>query len=237
MSATTMFAATTAVACLTTGLITTPVSAQTQTQKQITAGCVNKKTNELRVLLKSSKKCKKGWQKITFNQPGATGAPGAAGAAGPVSVVSVKDATGAVIGQSFNALDPWLTGSVLVYADGAAYSYNLGSGKVVSESWDSVMYLDASCSPSNAAVGISNSSRYLASLTSFGRMVDRPNSDLPTRAFKGTSTVRAILPSEKFWYLDNSGGCTGPFTSWNETLAMLTPVAAPPDRPGPLRIG
>ncbi len=235
MSVTRILAATTVMACMTTGLLTTTAAAaQIQTQKQTTAGCVHKKTNELRVLLKPAKKCKKGWQKITFNQPGSAGAPGAAGVSGPVSVVSVKDATGAVIGQSFNGVSTWLSGSALVYANGAAYDYNLGSGKVVSESWDSVMYLDGSCSPSNAAVGIYNTGVYLASLTSFARIVDRPNSDLPTRAFKGTTTVRAILPSETFWYLDGTGVCQGPFTSWSETLAMLTPVAAPPDHPGPL---
>ncbi|MEI2786155.1 MAG: hypothetical protein V9E82_10720 [Candidatus Nanopelagicales bacterium] len=130
--------------------------------------------------------------------------------------MSVKDATGAVIGQSLNSVSTWLSGSALVYTDGGAYTYNLGSGKVVSEDWDSVAYLDGSCSPTNAAVPVYNTARYLAALTSFGRMVDRPNTDLPTRAFKGTTTVRAVLPGETFWFHDAPGRAQGTHM-WNDT--------------------
>lgn len=233
MSVQKILAVTTVSALTATGLITASAAAAPASP---TAGCVNKQTNELRVLLKASKKCKKGWQKITFNQPGPPGAPGSAGAAGPVSVVSVKDATGAVIGQSLNSIGTWLSGSALVYTEGGAYSYNLGTGKVVSDDWESVAYLDASCSPTNAAAPVYNTRRYLAALTSFGRMVDRPNTDLPTRAFRGTTTVRAVVPGESFWYREATGACTQ-YTPWNDTIAMLTPVAAPADRPGPLSLG
>ena len=233
MSVKKILAATTVSAALAAGLVTTTAVAA---PNQSTAGCVNKKTNELRVLVKSNKKCKKGWQKITFNQPGPAGAPGAAGAAGPVSVVSVKDAIGTVIGQSLNSVSTWLSGSALVLTDGGAYTYNLGSGKLVSEDWVSVAYLDGSCSPTNAALPVYNTARYLAALTSFGRIVDRPTTDMPARAFKGTATVRAVLPGETFWFHETTGACTA-YSMWNDTIAMLSPVAAPPDRPGPLSFG
>jgi len=233
MSVKKILAATTTAVLVAPGLLTTTAVAA---PKSPTAGCVSKKTNELRVLLKSSKKCKKGWQKITFNQPGPTGAPGSAGAAGPVSVVSVRDATGVVIGQSLSTVSTWLSGNALVYTDGGAYTYNLGTGKVVSEDWETVAYLDAACSPTNAATPVYNTPRYLAALTSFGRMIDRPNTDLPTRPYKGTTTVRAVVPGESFWFRDSTGSCVG-YSLWADTIGMLTPVAAPADRPGPLSFG
>lgn len=213
-------------ACLASGLVAvTAPGAQAATRK----ACVNKKSGELRILLKASKKCKKGWSKISFNNAGVTGASGPAGA---VSVVSVRDATGAVVGQSLYSTDAWLLGTALVFTNDGAYAFNLTSGQV-EESGGGVIYADAACTAGAGVTSVYDTPDYLAALTSFGRIVDRAGTGA-ARAYKPTATVRATNPTESFWYLTDAGTCQ---PSWRpSTIAALQPVDAPADRPGPLNI-
>lgn len=229
---TTRNAATAAVlsACLAGGLVATAAPAA---QAATRTACVNKKSGELRIQLKSSKKCKKGWKKISFDQAGIPGAAGPAGTAGPVHVTTVKDASGAVVGQS---LSTWgdLTGSVLMPFEGGLYWYTLGSGKLDS-TWDSVLYTDAACSPTAAAIGVYSTTSYVASLSSASRIVERHSPSLAARVYVPTSTVRAVLPGEKFWVLDGTGTCTTSW-GWAPNVAILTQVTSPPDFAGPLSV-
>lgn len=215
-------------ACLATGLVTTV--ATTGAQAAAKKACVNKKSGELRILLKASKKCKKGWSKISFDEAGPTGATGATG---PVSVVTVKDATGAAIGQSLYSISNWLQGEALVFTGEGAYTFNLASGQVV-DSDNTVLYTEATCAPANAVTSVGVTADYLAALNSFGRIVDRANTG-PARAFKGTTSVRATNPGESFWSLAADGTCQA--AGWSpDTIAGLQVVTAPADRPGPLSI-
>lgn len=213
-------------ACLATGLMTTVATSSAQAAGR--KACVNKKSGELRILLKASKKCKKGWTKISFDDAGPTGATGPAGT---VSVVTVKDARGAAVGQSLFSIEDWLQGQALVYTGEGAYWFNLSDGRV-EDSDDSVYYTEATCSPANAVTSVGNTADYLAALNSFGRIVDRANTG-PARAFKGTASVRATNPGESFWYLASNETCQT--LGWApDTIAVLQAVAAPGDRPGPL---
>lgn len=214
-------------ACLSAGLTTVAAPAA---QAAPVKACVKKKTGELRVLLKSKKKCKKGWKKVSWNE---AGDPGAAGPQGPVVVRNVKDATGAVIGYTLLSAYSGLSGGVLVYSEGGAYWYSASDGKV--EDSGSVYYTDAACSA--AVTPVYHTPHYLAALNSFGRVVDRPNSAAPTRAYKGTSTVLAAGEDQQFWYLEeHNATCKSTGMGWLSTYAVLEAVPAPADRPGPLSI-
>jgi hypothetical protein len=217
-------------ACVTSSLVAVAMPAAQAATRQ---ACVNKKSGELRILLKSSKKCKKGWKKIAFDQTGAVGPAGPAGPAGPVHVKNVKDATGAVVGQSLDVWDS-LNGSVLMPFDGGLYWYTLGTGKVES-TWDAVYYTDAACSATAAVTSVGSTTMYVEGLSPASRVVSRPSSSVAPRAFLPTSTVRAVLPGEQFWYLDGAGACTATWP-WYSNVAALTPVSTPPDYTGPLSI-
>ncbi len=218
-------------ACIAGGLVATAAPAA---QAAPRTACVNKKSGELRIQLKS-KKCKKGWKKIAFDQPGAPGAAGPAGTAGPVHVTTVKDAAGTVVGQSLSAWGD-LTGSVLMPFEGGLYWYTVGSGKVDPIWWyGTVIYSDAACSPTAAALSVYSTTSYVQSLSSGSRIVERPSMTLPARAYLPTSTVRAVLPGEKFWYRNGTGTCEE-WWGWSPNVAILTAVNTPPDYVGPLSI-
>lgn len=218
-------------ACVGTSLVAVAAPAAQAAPRK---ACVNKKSGELRILLKSGKKCKKGWTKVSWNQTGATGPAGSSGGAGPVAVVQVKDASGAAIGHSLLDVYTGIAPAILVYTEGGAYTYSLATGKVKSSG--GVYYTDAVCSPSTAVTSIWSTPEYLAALNSFARVVDRPNDLVPARAFKGTSVVRAVTPTDQFWRLDSTNACV-PIWTGMDTLAVLSQVATPADRPGPLSIG
>ena len=92
-----------------TALIAMPIGAQAATSYK---ACANKKTGEMRLVLKG-KKCKKGEKKLKWNSKGPTGAPGpqglpgqqgpqgpqgAAGVTGPPGAYDAFDQTGKKIG-------------------------------------------------------------------------------------------------------------------------------------------
>ena len=225
---------------LSAGLLAAATAAPpAQAATGVVTACVKKKTGEVRVLSakKASKKCKKGWKKVSWNQQGAQGDKGAAG-----PNLLVKDATGKTLGKLLGVLPVELT-LFQVEIDGGAYSY-LPNGSVFPGSPLSgpspMVFTDNTCS-GTAFLTLSAALADLFTQSANGpsRIVYRASSPSlgPVRAWKFSTTVMDVA-AQPLYELDSSGVC-GPSdpATFTGKLGALVPTTAPPDVPGPLTVG
>lgn len=130
-----------------TGIIAIPTGGASAATKY--KACANKKTGEMRLVVKG-KKCKKNEKKLKWNVKGpaggtgATGPEGPAGARGPAGAFNALDQTGTVIGTflglySFYPLVRLPSGAVL------AYSNTPGDTTVLPLAPPTVYYRQAGC--------------------------------------------------------------------------------------------
>ncbi|MEZ5184900.1 MAG: hypothetical protein R2720_04070 [Candidatus Nanopelagicales bacterium] len=212
--------------------VTSPPAVAKSTYK----ACVKKSTGEMRLLLGKKKKCKKGWKKLTWTKAGPTGKAGLPGVNGQngqrATLGTVVDATGTQVGE---AMGTWSLGftMIVVRIDGGDFYY-LDSGILMPNI--SIYFSDATCS--GAAFVRTNQADQVAGMVSSptARVVYRkttPNLG-PSSAYRFAGTSQAVTNAVHY-SLGSDGTCTllAAFTGF--TVA-LTPVVAPPDRPGPLRI-
>jgi len=209
--------------------------AQPATAAKKYTACVKKSTGEMRLLLGKKKKCKKGWKKTSWTKAGPRGGKGAHGVPGQANSIGiVVDANGALVGEtmSVSALGPFPLFSIRI--DGGLYTY-LGNG------W--LYPLNATLTYDNAActgtpfIGSTDPVQSAFYINDPGfRFVYRALSPAPgpAEAWKATGQKAAVvaLPT---WYRNDTGVCTAGAALTGDRIE-LTPVTAPPDYSGPLRL-
>lgn len=200
--------------------------------KKYTA-CVNKSTGEMRILLGKPKKCQKGWKKRTWTKAGPEGDRGAGGQTGPAnSFGNVVDADGTPVGQLLGVLPSTYLVLFVRVGDGL-YSYAPGGLLVPS---GDLFYDNATCAGAPFAIADTVLERDALQQDSGLRYVERvtpPVIGLASAfAISGPAYTVSALPR---WQHDTDGSCvaTSDFTGYR---LPLSPVAAPPDHRGPLRI-
>ncbi len=215
--------------------VTPPVAAKT-TYK----ACVKKSTGEVRLLLgkkKKKKKCKKGWKKVSWTKAGPagnSGSPGGPGAAGAkASMGTVIDGNGAVVGESLSTLPVGFT-LFVVRIDGGTFFY-YPNGWLLST--ETVYFKDAGCAGTAYARTSSPDDRDLLLASPTVSDVYRATSPTfgPATAYRFGTTSESVT-NVQFYSRDSNGVCAvagGLFTGY---AVPLTPVSAPPDHPGPLKI-
>lgn len=201
--------------------------------KKYTA-CVKKSTGETRLLLGKSKKCTKGWKKVTWLKAGPKGAKGPDGATGEASTLGfVVDAQGTVVGKALGIL-PVQGGIISVQIDGARYTYFV-SGLLL-PTYPPVYFDNASCSGALFTTAADVLERDLLTQDPAVRLVDRPASPTevgPARAYRPDGSSSAVVNQPR-WYLNSSSVCTADsnFTGYRVPVVQTT---APRDFVGPLR--
>ncbi|MBK6764126.1 MAG: hypothetical protein IPG68_13005 [Micrococcales bacterium] len=173
---------------------------------------------------------------MSWNEQGATGPQGNQGAQGPN--LKVKDGTGATLG-TFLGILPQGYPLLFVQIDGGAYTYTpsgllyplgIGSPKFKDNACTGAAYMDAN-SPLTAQL-------LTGSAGGPTRMVYRRTSPTlgPALAWQFTTTTENAV-AVQLYELNSAGACVADGGPYNGTLVALSPVAAPPDVPGPLTIG
>lgn len=198
-------------------------------------GCVKKSTGEMRILLGKTKTCTKGWKKRTWTKSGPKGPAGATGPSTPLS--NVVDANSAVVGQylGYLPIGGFGLGVLFVRFDGGMYKFDV-SGLLIPSPSITMKYDNAACSGDPFLVSAQAEARDSVLQDPSFRMVYRTTSPGigPSLAYKarGTSDSISGLPT---WSKSSSGVCTAGAAQTGFRIP-LTPVMAPPDHPGPLRI-
>jgi hypothetical protein len=221
-----------AAAVATGGLaVTQPATAA----KKYTA-CVKKSSGEMRLLLGKKKKCAKGWKKTTWTKSGPRGAKGSVGATGAANSMGlVVDGSGAPVGEAMNvaSIGPYPLFAVRI--DGGVFTY-LGNGWLYPQN-PPVEYDNAACTgtpfiESNDPILTS----YLVSDPGF-RAISRIITPAlgPATAWKPTGQKTAVVAAPN-WYRNESGVCTAGAAFTGDRVGLVQ-VPAPPDVPGPLRLG
>lgn len=225
--------------------------------------CVNAKSGATKVLLgkKATKKCAKGWKKVTWNVAGTKGKTGLNGKDG-VNGANGKDGTNAppiqvrdATGRSLGSLVSSFPMSVLVpiffvlTPDGGIYAY-AESGQVVPIGTESPSFLDAACSgpaylttPADVWNGmmskfVGGTARVVYRAASGSSLLDMG----PARVWKLTSTTSVVpSPAQSLYELDSRGVCRavapGDLPAPGDLLVSLESIPAPPDGVGSLRLG
>jgi len=203
--------------------------------KKYTA-CVKKSSGEMRLLLGKQKKCAKGWKKTTWTKAGPRGAKGSVGATGAAnSFGTVVDGGGATVGEGFSATFVGPYPLFVVRIDGGTFTY-LGNGWLYPQN-PPVEYDNAACTGSPFIESDDPIlTAYLTSDSSY-RAVSRTFSPTlgPATAWKPTGQKTAVVAAPN-WYRNESGVCTAGAAFTGDRVALVQ-VPAPPDVPGPLRLG
>lgn len=201
--------------------------------------CVKKSTGEMRMMTKGMTKCKKGWKKLTWTKSGPAGNPGATGGQGSTGGSAylgvVVDGNGTVIGKSLGGAPvapPLILFPVLI--DGGAYSY-LADGHLYPVG--SPLYTDAACATAPFLPADDLEELSLFGGSTLNRFVYRPTATDwgPARAFKATGATGVVINAPTYGF-SSAGVCELDDPLYTGYRLELTEIAAPADRPAPLRI-
>lgn len=211
------------------GLAGAPSASSAATYK----ACVKKKTGEMRM---TSKKCKKGWKRITWTKSGPTGDKGPAGGTGKAnSLGTLVDATGADVGTLLGAVNMGPT-MFTVDIDGGVYFYYPNGWLLPTVG---LYFTDSACTGPAFVTATSVEGRDEITQSYGLRPVYRTTAGgvLGTpEVYKPAGGYLSVFNQAR-WRKNDAGACEAepaPFTGYLVTMERIT--GGPTDRPGPLAI-